>query len=195
MAGADATRRQAAIRAAATRVARTTVHSILAVWILHVAALTPAAQQLLDRVLARVGGAAITLTDVRAAVELGLVEAQPGEFDGEALERLIDRQLVLNEVARLQPPDPAAVDVEAEVAAMKARAGGRLEALMRETGLDEERLRELARDTLRIRAYLRQRFGAAVDPSGEDVRRWVNDLRQRAEISRTTPQRTPSIAK
>jgi hypothetical protein len=180
--------------AQAAQVARLTVRLHLVVWILHVGAVAPAAQQLLDRVLARVGAAVITLTDVRAAVGLGLVEAPPGEAAGAALESLIDRQLILNEVARFQPPDPAAIDVEAEVAAMKARAGDRLEALMRETGLDEERLRELARDTLRIRAYVRQRFGPSAQPTGEDVRRWVDDLRQRAEISRTV-SRTPSRAR
>ncbi|HXE79905.1 MAG TPA: hypothetical protein VNK41_04085 [Vicinamibacterales bacterium] len=174
--------------------AHMTVRLHVAVWILHVCAVAPAAQQLLDRVLARVGAAAITLTDVRAAVELGLVEAAPGELEGAALERVIDRQLILNEVARFQPPDPAPIDVETEVAAMKAHAGGRLEALMRETGLDQERLRELARDTLRIRAYLRQRFGASAQPNSDDVRRWVDDLRQRAEISRTV-SRTPSSAR
>ena len=66
------------------------------------------AQQLIDRVLARVGTNAVTMTDVRAAIELGLVEVKPGEDrQAVALERTIDRQLLLNEVARFSPPEPA----------------------------------------------------------------------------------------
>ena len=66
------------------------------------------AQQLIDRVLARVGTSAVTMTDVRAALELGLVETKPGEDrQAVALQRTIERQLVLDEVARFAPPEPA----------------------------------------------------------------------------------------
>jgi hypothetical protein len=73
-----------------------------------------AAQQLLDRVVARVDGYAITLTDVNAALALGVVEAPAGaDPQAAAVQRLIDRQLLLTEVARFAPPepDPAAVRV------------------------------------------------------------------------------------
>jgi len=129
------------------------------------------AQQLLDRVLVRVGEREVTMTDVQAAVGLGLVEIGPGEDPSVAgLEGMIDRRLVLAEVARFPPPDPAAADVAAEVSAMRARAGDRLGALMARTGLDERRLREMARDTLRIRGYIAQRFGTSAQVRDEDVR-------------------------
>jgi len=128
------------------------------------------AQQLLERVVARVGGYAITLTDVNAAVALGVVEVPLGPPQvAEATQQLIDRQLVLSEVARFAPPEPEVAAVDREVAAMKERVGARLDALMQSTGLDEARLRDIARDTLRIQAYLNQRFGTTVQVSDEEV--------------------------
>ncbi len=128
------------------------------------------AQQLLERVVARVGGYAITLTDVNAAVALGVVEVPPGPMQvAEATQQLIDRQLVRSEVARFAPPEPEVPAVDREVATMKERAGAGLDALMQATGLDEARLRDIARDTLRIQAYLNQRFGATVQVSDEEV--------------------------
>ena len=134
-----------------------------------------AAQELLDRVLARIGASAVTLTDVQAAVGLGLVEARPGEDPSVVgLEGVIDRRLLLAEVARFPPPAPPAAEVAEEVSAMKARAGDRLGALMTRTGPDERRLREMARDTLRIRAYIAQRFGTSAQVRDEDVRAYYD---------------------
>ena len=128
------------------------------------------AQQLLDKVVARVGNSAITFTDVNAAIALGIVAVPPaGDQQGVAIDRLIERQLVLAEVARFAPPEPDITAVDADVAAMKARAGARLADVMQSTGLDEARIRDLARDTLRIQAYLNQRFGLTVQVSDQEV--------------------------
>ena len=126
-------------------------------------------QQLLDRIVARVNGEAITLTDVKAAVALGVVEVPAGAGDTSAIERLIDRQLVLAEVARFAPPEPAAADVAREAAALTARVGSRFAAVVESTGIDEARIRGIARDTLRIQAYVDQRFGATVQLTEEEV--------------------------
>ena len=134
------------------------------------------AQQLIDRVLARVGTNAVTMTDVRAALELGLVEAAPGENrEAVALERAIERQLQLNEVARFSPPEPSAAAVSEEVAAMKMRAGAGLGALLTSTGVDEARLQQLARETLRIRAYIAQRFGTTGQVTEDEARKYYDD--------------------
>jgi hypothetical protein len=130
---------------------------------------TLSAQQLLDRVVARVNGYAITLSDVKAALALGVVDVPPGAGDQATVDRLVDRQLVLAEVARFAPPEPAPAAVAREVAAMTARTGGRLAAVMQATGLDEARVRDIARDTLRIQAYLNQRFGPTVQLTEEEV--------------------------
>src|SRR5262245_37557605 len=87
--------------------------------------------QLLDRVVARVDGLAITLSDVRAAVGLGIIESNQADPPGGAeIERAIERQLLLTEVARFGPPEPPAATVDMRVAALKRHAASRLAALM-----------------------------------------------------------------
>ena len=145
---------------------------------------TPAsAQNVIERVLARVDASVIMLSDVRAAIGLGLVDAPAGP-DGErlALDRLIDRQVLLHEVARFAPPEPTGGAVEETAALMRARAGARLPELMKTTGIDDTRIRELARDTLRIQSYVRQRFGTAATLADADVGQWLRDTRKRANV-------------
>ena len=114
-----------------------------------------AGQQLVDRVVARVGNDAITQTDLRASLGLGIVDAL-GEEEG--LQLLIDRRLELFEVDRLTPVEPAPEAIDAEVERMKSYAGTGLAALLQATGLTEARLPDIARDTLRIQAHLASRF-------------------------------------
>jgi hypothetical protein len=143
---------------------RSLVAALCVVW---VSALN--AQQLLDRIVARVDGNAITLTDVKASVALGIADVPPGADETAAIEPLIDRQLMLAEVERFAPPEPAAADVAREVAVMTARVGDRLAAVTEETGVDDARIRDMARDTLRIQGYLNQRFGTATQLTAEEV--------------------------
>jgi hypothetical protein len=140
-------------------------------------AVAPAAvhgQELLDRVVARVGGSAITQTDVDAALALGIVEASGPDRLAAATQQMVDRRLLLAEVARFPPREPADAAVDERLAAMKARAGGGYEALLRRTGLDEARLRDMARDTLRIQAYIDQRFGTTAQVSVQEAREYYD---------------------
>ena len=135
--------------------------------------LTPLhAQQVIDRVVARIGGDVVTLSDVRAAAGLGIVAAPQGDALQPALNQLVERRLVLIEVQRFPPPEPAAAAVDAELAAIRMRAGAALTQLMRSTGLDDMRLRETARENVRISAYLDQRFGTTVQVTDDEVDRY-----------------------
>src|SRR5690554_5068694 len=94
------------------------------------------AQQLLDRIVARVGNTVITQTDVEAALALGVVEVPAGEDRLAAGTRLmVDRHLLLAEVARFPPAEPAAADIDALVARMRATAGDRYDAIVANTGV------------------------------------------------------------
>ena len=134
------------------------------------------AQQLLDRVLARIDTEAITQTDVETLVEFGLIDTKSATLPA-AIRQAIERQLALREVARFPPPEPPAAAVDQQLAAMKARVGERLDAVMRANGVDEVRLRALARDTLRIRLYLDQRFGTSTQVTEEDARKYFEEHR------------------
>jgi hypothetical protein len=129
------------------------------------------AQQLVDRVAARVGANVITLTELQAARGFGIVDA-PSE--DAALQQLIDRQLLLIEVARFPPDAPAPAAVAAEVTRERAAAGSRLAALMAATGTDEARLTDLARDTLLINGYVDQRFGTAQQVTQDEAAQYYD---------------------
>src|SRR2546423_1533110 len=134
-------------------------------WVSH-----PIAQQLLDRVFARVDGYPIPLTDVQAAIGLGVIQVPQGSDPIAAgTQQMIDRQLELTEVQRFPPPEPDRAAIDREAARLKMNAGPRLPALMPSTGLTEQRIADIARDNLRIAAYLDQRFGTIVQVSDEEV--------------------------
>lgn len=153
-----------------TRVAEYGKKRLVAAILLTCAA-SVSTQQLLDRVLARVDGQAITLSDARAAIGLGFVKGPPGDDPiAAAMEQLIERLLVLAEVARFPPPEPDAAAVARQKSLLTRSAlGTDLESLMKSTGLDDERITELARDNLRIEAYLNQRFGGTLQANREEA--------------------------
>jgi len=127
------------------------------------------AQVLLDRVLARVNGTPVTLSDLRAGLAMGLVVAREGEL-ALATEQWVQRQLLLVEVERFPPPEPEAAAIDQEDVRIRSRIGPAFAALAAQTGLDDRLIRQSARDTLRIRAYLDQRFGVTVQVSDEEAR-------------------------
>jgi hypothetical protein len=145
----------------------------------------PAGAEVLDRVLAVVGGDVITLTDVTAARDLGLQSVGNAPDPVRAiLSKLIDRELVLAEVERYAPAEPSAEAVDVEIAAVRARfpsATAFVETLTR-SGIDEKHLRETLRQDLRIRAYEDQRFAAAGDRRQELVDEWIAALRRRGDV-------------
>jgi hypothetical protein len=125
---------------------------------------------LIDRVLARVGGEPVTLTDVQAAIGLGVIQVPAGaDAIAAGMQLMIDRQLELMEVQRFPPPEPPRAAVDAETARLKTTAGARLTPLMQSTGLNDQRVTDIARDNLRIAAYIDQRFGTTVQVSDEEV--------------------------
>lgn len=136
------------------------------------------AAPVIDRILASVSGAIITLSDVNAAIELGLVNTS-GAADPvqAALEQLIERSLMLAEVDRYAPPEPAAADIDTRVAALRAGAGSdeRLRRAMATVGLTEDGLRTIARDDLRLDVYLNQRFASLTPASDEEVLRYYRE--------------------
>jgi hypothetical protein len=141
--------------------------------------------EVLDRVLAVVGGQLITLTDVTAAHDLGLQAADNQADPVRAiLAKLIDRELVLAEVERYAPPEPSADAVDREVDKVRARfsSAEAFDAALARSGIDEKHLRETLRQDLRIQAYEEQRFAAAGDRRQSLIAEWTAGLRRRGDI-------------
>jgi hypothetical protein len=149
--------------------------------ILHAAFLclgaASAVAETIDRVLAVAAGELITLSDVTAARDFGLVTVGSGADPiGAILAKLIDRELILAEVDRYAPPEPAAEAIDRELQAVQARFASPQafdEALSR-SGIDASHLRQTLRENLRIRAYEHQRFTTA-PPTDEDLGRYYRD--------------------
>ena len=139
--------------------------------------------ELLERTLALVGGQAITLSDARAAVALGLIEVPAGADPvPAATTRLVDRELILREVQRYAPPAPADSEVDARLDDIRKRLSGAaaVAAVLQSHGFSEARLRAWVRDDVRTQAYLSQRFASATLPGDSEVA--AADARRRAEF-------------
>ena len=148
------------------------------------AGLSTARAQVIDRILAVVDGVPIMQSDVAAAMRLGLVRV-PGTADPSSavLDRLIERRLMLAEVERYAPPEPAEAGVDRRVAEIRAQVGSPFDRILQETGMGLDQLRRYVRDDLRIDAYLAQRFGAIV-PSEDDILQYYRE--HAAELSPAT---------
>ncbi|MCX6546250.1 MAG: hypothetical protein NTV05_17800 [Acidobacteria bacterium] len=131
------------------------------------------ASELLDRVIAVVSGTVITLSDARTAILFGLVETRDaGDPVTVAMQWLVDRQLVLDEINRYETPDAdvaAADPVFSEI--RKKLAGGKgVAAALSSLGLDEDGARRFVRDTVRVQQYLRTRFESILPGTDEELR-------------------------
>lgn len=162
--------------------------------------------EIIDRVLAVMPGQIVTLSDLEAALELGLVEPAAGSDRlAGGLTALVDRLLMLNEVRRVVPPEPTPAAIDARIARMRARFGSPsgFSRVLAARGVGEAVLRIYAADDLRLESYLDERFSAASQPTDEEVRQageaarprlvaerrqtligaWIADLRRRADVT------------
>lgn len=170
------------------RITRTWLHLGIVTMAVSVFLVQPAraADEVIDRVLAVAGGEIILLSDVRAARELGRVDAGDAADPIRVVVRqLIDRALVLAEVDRFAPPEPAQAVVDAALTSVIAGFSSEREfdATLVRLGLTRPIIAELLREDLRIRAYMEQRFTAStVDEQKTMIDSWITGLRRRADV-------------
>jgi len=142
-----------------------------ALLVLILMAAAAASAEVIDRVMAIVDGHLITLSDVHRAMTLHLVD-RDGAPAGEAaaLERLIDRVLILQEVERYAPPEPERAALDTQVSDVVRRLGnGNLVPTLSAVDASEAWLRQWVRDDLRMRAYIDQRFAGAAEPTDDEL--------------------------
>lgn len=157
--------------------------------LLLVLAASASQADVIDRIMAVVTGQPITLSDVTAARQFGLVEAPAGTRDTVAytLDRLIERTLILAEVERFQPPEPDPVEMTIRIDELERRAGSAaaFEKALGVVGMTRDQLRRYLRDDLRITTYLNQRFGATTAEAERQsaIRTWTSELKRRAQIT------------
>ena len=168
--------------------------------------------QVIDRILATVGGSLILQSDVAAAVRFGLISPPAGVDPVQwTLDRLIERKLMLTEVERYAPPEPDRGVIDKRLQAIDERIGSgeKLDAIIRETGMTVEQLRLFVRDDLRLEAYLQQRFGGFYQPTEDEIVRYYrehaeqflrggtlipfNDAREQARIAVMSQRRAAAV--
>ena len=126
---------------------------------------------------------------VNAARLFRLADEPAGTSDpiGYALDRLIERTLILSEVERFQPPEPDPIEITIRIDEIERRFGSpaAFDKALAVTGTTRDQLRRHLRDDLRITTYLNQRFGASTDPAERRtaITTWLAELRKRADVT------------
>ena len=118
------------------------------------------------------------LSDVRAFLELGLVEPPAlGDPVAYTLTTLIERQLVLDEVGRYVVQEPSQGEVDTRLAAVINHVGGEeaLAAVLPRVGFTVDDVRRVLQDDLRIERYLARRFPGARRPTEEELDDYVRE--------------------
>ena len=164
------------------RIERVRIDGLRALAALAAAACVAAAPlhaQVVDRVAATVGSGVITLSDARAALAFGFVQPAGASPIAEAVDHLVNRQLILDEVNRYAEPapDPALLDRRLAEITGRFPDAAALQCAMEATAMPAPRLRDFVSDTLRIESYLGQRFNAQAQPSPDEVERYFQDHR------------------
>lgn len=145
------------------------------------------ASDLIDRVMAVVNRQPVLLSDVNAAMLFQLVpHPEGGDAVASTLDRLIERALILEEVERYQPPEPASEEIDKRVDAIRQRLGtaDAFQKALASVGMTEAQLRSHIRDDLRSVTYINQRFGES-DPAAREtlIAEWIGGLRRRADVT------------
>jgi hypothetical protein len=154
--------------------------------------------QVLDRIVATVGQQVITLSDVRAAVGLGLLPESSSESSslplGVVVEKLVDRELMRAEIDRFGVVAPAPELLASRIEAIRKRFPSQqaFDAALEAHGLSDARFRAWVADDWRIEQYIQQRFDAASQPTDEDVLQYFQS-REREFAKNGRPPRFDEI--
>jgi hypothetical protein len=143
-----------------------------------------AGQEVIDRVLSRVNGQIVTLSDLRQTRTLKLlaVDADTDEAYQRALE---NRLLILREMSRGAAADPDQQAIAARRREWEARLGSGppVQERLEQAGMSADTLDSWLANDVRIKAYLEQRFSSTPAPDRPQViNHWIDMLRQRAGL-------------
>jgi hypothetical protein len=127
-----------------------------------------AAQEIVDRVAARIENDIILLSDIRALSRYQQFLDGKSETDGQILDRLIDQWIVRTEanVSRFSQPSGADVERSVERVRKSFPSVAEYEARKKQIGLSDAEVREMAAAQLYLSNYLDSRFrpGVQIDP-------------------------------
>ena len=164
-------------------------NSILALLLLAGAALLPA-QEVVDRIVARVDTDIILLSDIRALARYQLFVDGKSESDADILERLIDQWIVRNEAKAALFPQPSDEDVDRSLQRLKRSFSSPeiFEERKKQSGLTDDDVRRMLQSQLYLSNYLDSRFRASIQIDEKEIEDFYrNRVLPRAESRGQAP--------
>jgi hypothetical protein len=144
------------------------IRVLLVSLLLVTGAAVAAAQEVADRVAARIENDIILLSDIRALSRYQQFLDGKSETDGQILDRLIDQWIVRTEASVSRFPQPSEADIERSVERIRKSfpSMADYEARKKQIGLSDVDVREMAASQLYLSNYLDSRFrpGVQIDP-------------------------------
>lgn len=126
------------------------------------------AQEIVDRIAARVENDIILMSDIRALSRYQQFLDGKSETDAQVLDRLIDQWIVRTEANVSRFPQPSAVEIERGMERVRKSfaSAEEYEARKKQNGLSDVGIREMAAAQLYLSNYLDSRFrpGVQIDP-------------------------------
>ena len=145
-----------------------TIRVLLAAMLAVAAAGLLGAQEILDRIVARVENDIILLSDVRALSRYQELVDGKSETDDQILDRLIDQWIVRTEADVSHFPHPSDADIDSGVSRLQKSFASinEYEARKKQSGLSDSEIRRIVRLQLFLSNYLDSRFrpGVQIDP-------------------------------
>jgi parvulin-like peptidyl-prolyl isomerase len=148
-----------------------TIRGILLVVVLVVMYAQGVAQEVVDRIVARVENDVILLSDVRALSRYQQFLDGKSESDPQILDRLIDQWIVRTEADVSRSPQPSEADIDQSLDRIRSSFASEqeYEARRKQAGLTEQNVRAMVSSQLYLSNYLDSRFRPAVHVDLKEV--------------------------
>ena|SRR5271168_1118703 len=151
------------------------------------------AQEVVDRIAARVENDVILESEVRALSRYQVLADGKAESDAQVLDRLIDQWVVRMEADASHFQRPSDAEVQRGVERLQKSFGSpeEYEARKKQSGLSDAEIRSLVAGQLYLRSYLDSRFRAAVQVDAKAI----EDFYQKAVVplAQSRGQAAPSL--
>lgn len=141
-----------------------------------------AAQEVVDRIVARVETDVILLSDVRALSRYQQFLDGKAETDAQILDRLVDQWIVRTEADVSHSPRPSEADIDRGLSRVRNSFGSEqeYEARRKQAGLSEQDVQSMVASQLYLSNYLDSRFRPAVQIDPKEI----EDFYQTAVVPR-----------
>jgi hypothetical protein len=145
--------------------------SALVLGLLALAPMSACAQEVIDRIVARIETDIILLSDIRALERYQDLVDGKSESDAQTLDRLIDQWIVRNEADTAQFPHPSSDDVTRGVERVQKSfsSADEYELRKKQIGLTDADVRNMVATQLYLSNYLDSRFRPSVRVEDKDI--------------------------